>query len=154
MFAHFISGTKILLARHFSTREISLTYLLSSKKQNIWNWPTVPHVMRKAYTVCLKHLKGTSWLDKQPYGRSFVGQQALQCGDFGSRPTLRIGSSIFWRWCNNLLHCLMKTYPYICFTHIMGVKRQGREVDNSPPTSVEVEKMWICTSTPPYAFMA
>jgi hypothetical protein len=35
-----------------------------------------------------------------------------------------------------------------------GVKRTGREADHSPPTSDEVKKMWIYTSTPPYAFMA
>jgi hypothetical protein len=35
-----------------------------------------------------------------------------------------------------------------------GVKRQGREADHSPPASAEVKKMWIYTSTPPYAFMA
>jgi hypothetical protein len=35
-----------------------------------------------------------------------------------------------------------------------GVKRQGREADHSPPASTEVKKMWIYTSTPPYAFMA
>jgi hypothetical protein len=35
-----------------------------------------------------------------------------------------------------------------------GVKRQGREADHSPPTRAEVKKMWIYTSTPPYAFMA
>jgi hypothetical protein len=35
-----------------------------------------------------------------------------------------------------------------------GAKRPGRETDNSPPTSAEVKKMWIYTSTPPYAFMA
>jgi hypothetical protein len=35
-----------------------------------------------------------------------------------------------------------------------GVKRPGREVDHSPPTSAEVKKMWIYTSTSPYAFMA
>jgi hypothetical protein len=29
-----------------------------------------------------------------------------------------------------------------------GVKRLGREVDHSPPTSAEVKKMWIYTSTP------
>jgi hypothetical protein len=34
-----------------------------------------------------------------------------------------------------------------------GVKQLGREVDHSPPTSAEVKKMWIYTSTPPYAFM-
>jgi hypothetical protein len=35
-----------------------------------------------------------------------------------------------------------------------GVKRPGRGVDHSPPTSAEVKKMWIYTSTPTYAFMA
>jgi hypothetical protein len=35
-----------------------------------------------------------------------------------------------------------------------GVKRAGREADHSHPTIPEVKKMWIYTSTPPYAFMA
>jgi hypothetical protein len=30
----------------------------------------------------------------------------------------------------------------------------GRETDHSPPASAKVKKMWIYTSTPPYAFMA
>jgi hypothetical protein len=34
------------------------------------------------------------------------------------------------------------------------VKWPGREADHSPPTCAEVKKMWICTSTPPYSFMA
>jgi hypothetical protein len=34
-----------------------------------------------------------------------------------------------------------------------GVKWQGREADHSSPTSAEVKKIWIYTSTPPYAFM-
>jgi hypothetical protein len=34
-----------------------------------------------------------------------------------------------------------------------GVKRQGREADHSLPTSAEIKKMWIYTSTPPYVFM-
>jgi hypothetical protein len=29
------------------------------------------------------------------------------------------------------------------------VKRPGREADHSPPTSAEVKKTWICTSSPP-----
>jgi hypothetical protein len=35
-----------------------------------------------------------------------------------------------------------------------GVERPGREADYSPATSAEVKKMWIYTSTAPYAFMA
>jgi hypothetical protein len=34
-----------------------------------------------------------------------------------------------------------------------GLKRPGREDDHSPPTSAEVKKTWIYTSTPPYVFM-
>jgi hypothetical protein len=34
------------------------------------------------------------------------------------------------------------------------IKQPVREADHSPPTSTEVKKMWIYTSTPPYAFMA
>jgi hypothetical protein len=35
-----------------------------------------------------------------------------------------------------------------------GLKRPRREADHSPPTSAEVKKMCIYTSTPPYTFMA
>jgi hypothetical protein len=34
------------------------------------------------------------------------------------------------------------------------LKRPGREADHSPPTSAEIKKTWIYTSTPPYVFMA
>jgi hypothetical protein len=34
------------------------------------------------------------------------------------------------------------------------IKRLGREADHSPPSSAEVKKTWIYTSTPPYAFMS
>jgi hypothetical protein len=35
-----------------------------------------------------------------------------------------------------------------------GVKQPGRETDYSPPASAEFKKIWIYTSTPPYAFRA
>jgi hypothetical protein len=34
------------------------------------------------------------------------------------------------------------------------VKRPEHEADHSPPTSAEVKKIWLYTSTSPYAFMA
>jgi hypothetical protein len=40
---------------------------------------------------------------------------------------------------------------YLAFS--LGVKWQSHEADHSPPTSAEVKKMWIYTSTPPYTFM-
>jgi hypothetical protein len=36
----------------------------------------------------------------------------------------------------------------------LGVKRQRREADHSPPTGVEIKKIWTYISTPPYTFMA
>jgi hypothetical protein len=35
-----------------------------------------------------------------------------------------------------------------------GIKRPGRDGDNSPPAIAEVKKIWIYTSTPLYVFMA
>jgi hypothetical protein len=35
-----------------------------------------------------------------------------------------------------------------------GVKRTGHEAGRSPPASDKVKKMWMYTSTPPYAIMA
>jgi hypothetical protein len=37
---------------------------------------------------------------------------------------------------------------------VPGVKRPGREADQSPLASAEVKKMWLYTSTSPYAFVA
>jgi hypothetical protein len=49
--------------------------------------------------------------------------------------------------------------PTLCPTEppiqwVPEVKRPGREADHSPPTSAEVKRTWIYTSTPPYVFMA
>jgi hypothetical protein len=40
------------------------------------------------------------------------------------------------------------SYPMGTGGSFPGGKRPGREVDHSPPTSAEVKKMWIYTSTP------
>jgi hypothetical protein len=46
------------------------------------------------------------------------------------------------------------SYPMGTWDSPPGVKRLGRDANHSPPTSDEVKKTWIYTSTPPYAFMA
>jgi hypothetical protein len=45
------------------------------------------------------------------------------------------------------------SYPMGNEGSFTGVKRPGREADQSAPSSAEVKKMWIYTSTAPYAFM-
>jgi hypothetical protein len=44
--------------------------------------------------------------------------------------------------------------PDLLSNEYRGVKQPGREANHSPPASAEVKKIWIYTSTPPYAFMA
>jgi hypothetical protein len=65
-----------------------------------------------------------------------------------------------WRQELSLLHiqtgCRIHPVSYPMSTEALspGVKRPGRAADHSPPTSAEVKKMWINTSTPTYTFMA
>jgi hypothetical protein len=53
-----------------------------------------------------------------------------------------------------------EAYSYVCYLgNLMSLICMiymivWREADHSPRTSAEVKKMWIYTSTPPYAFMA
>jgi hypothetical protein len=44
--------------------------------------------------------------------------------------------------------------PNLITNWYRGVKRPGREAHLSPAVSAQVKKMWICTSIPPYAFIA
>jgi hypothetical protein len=46
------------------------------------------------------------------------------------------------------------SYPMSNGDPFTGVKQKGCEADHSPPASVEVKKIRMYTSTPPYAFMA
>jgi hypothetical protein len=46
------------------------------------------------------------------------------------------------------------SYPMGIVAFFPGIKRTGREADYSSPTSAEVKKTWIYTSTSPYAFTA
>jgi hypothetical protein len=73
------------------------------------------------------------------------------CGldDLGVRVWVPVGSRIFsslchpdWLWGPSNL--LSKGY-WGCFP---GGKQPGREADHSPPTSAQVKKTWIYTSTP------
>jgi hypothetical protein len=41
------------------------------------------------------------------------------------------------------------SYPMGTGSSFPGVKRPGREADQSPPTNAEIKKIWIYTSTPP-----
>jgi hypothetical protein len=46
------------------------------------------------------------------------------------------------------------SYPMGTGALSLGMKRPGREADDSPPSSAEIKNAWSYTSTPPYVFMA
>jgi hypothetical protein len=46
------------------------------------------------------------------------------------------------------------SYPMSIGALSSGVEWLGREADHSHRTSAEANKTWVCTSTPPYGFMA
>jgi hypothetical protein len=72
--------------------------------------------------------------------------------DRGVGVQVLVGSRIF----SSSRPVLGPTQPpvqWLPWTLSQGVKRPGREDDQSPPTIVEVKNTWIYTSTPPYTFM-
>jgi hypothetical protein len=76
--------------------------------------------------------------------------------DPGVRVLVPVGSRIFSSPCC-LTPALGSTQPSIQW--VPGalspvVKQPARESDHSPRTSADIKKMWIYTSTPPYAFTA
>jgi hypothetical protein len=76
--------------------------------------------------------------------------------DRGIGVRVPVGSSIFNSLCRSDRlwgppNLLSNAYPGALSP---GLKRPGCEVDNSPPTSAEVKKTWVCTATPQHAFIA
>jgi hypothetical protein len=75
--------------------------------------------------------------------------------DWGVGVLVPVGARIFTSPCCPDRLC----GPHNLLSNVPGdpspeVKRPGREADHSPPTSAEVKKTWIYTSTPPYNFVS
>jgi hypothetical protein len=74
--------------------------------------------------------------------------------DRGVRVGVPVGSRIFSTSSRLALESTQPPTQCVPGALPPGVKRPGRESDHSLPTSAEVKKMWIYTSTTPYVFMA
>jgi hypothetical protein len=74
--------------------------------------------------------------------------------DRGVGVRVPVGSRIFSKSSRLALRSTQPPVQWVPGALSPGVKRPGREADHSPPTSAEVKKTWIYTSTPPYAFTA
>jgi hypothetical protein len=71
--------------------------------------------------------------------------------DGGVRVRVPMGSGILFSTSSRLA---LGPIQWVLGTVSPSVKLQGAEADHSPPTSAEVKKMLIYTSTLPYSFMA
>jgi hypothetical protein len=74
--------------------------------------------------------------------------------EVGSSSPIRVKNFIFSMSSRSALGPIQPPIQWLPATISPGVKLPGREADHSPPTSAEFKKIWIYTSTPPYAFMA
>jgi hypothetical protein len=74
--------------------------------------------------------------------------------DRGVGVQVPVASRIFSKYSRPALGSTQPPIQWVPEALSAGVKRPGREADHSRPASAEVKKMWIYTSTPPYAFMA
>jgi hypothetical protein len=75
-------------------------------------------------------------------------------GDRGVGVRVPVGSRIFSTSSRPALGSTQPPIQWVPGALSLGIKRPGREADHSPPASAEVKKIWIYTSTPPYAFIA
>jgi hypothetical protein len=73
--------------------------------------------------------------------------------DRSSSPS-RVKNCLFSTSFRPVLGPRQPSFQWVTGSLSTGVKRPGCEANHSPPTSAEVKKTWIYTSTPPYFFMA
>jgi hypothetical protein len=110
--------------------------------------------MFKSSTRASQHCQA-NWLKQEP-GQHSWHSDWLRAGWLGGWSSSPSGGKIF--------HFSMLSRPPLGLTQhpiqwaletlSPEVKRQEHEADHSPPTSAEVKKTWVYTSTLPYAFMA
>jgi hypothetical protein len=74
--------------------------------------------------------------------------------DRGVRVRVPVGSKVFSISSRPALGLTQTPIQWVTGALSPEVKQPGREADHSAPTSVEVKKIWIYTSTPPYALRA
>jgi hypothetical protein len=67
----------------------------------------------------------------------------------GIRVRVPVGSRIFSTSSRPAMGSTQPPIQWVLGDPSPRVKRPGREADCSPPTSAEVKKMWVYTSTPP-----
>jgi hypothetical protein len=143
-----------------------LCRLYSLNRQFVWladNHPSSKQCVHwLMWSLCIKHLWAT-----QPSGDacSAVGEwRCFLCLCFRVQLIMQDISAQLQTtegpYCT-FLHVVQTGSGAHPASYIMGTggsfprgKVAGREADHSPPTSAEVNKTWIYTSTPPYALMA
>jgi hypothetical protein len=106
----------------------------------------------------LKECGGTQLVSLRIGSRKEVGYRSvyrdwLRAGRPRGRSSSPVGARIFSMLSRPALRPTHRPIQWVPGALSPGVERLGREADHSPPASAVVKKIWIYTSTPPYAFM-
>jgi hypothetical protein len=123
----------------------------SRRSEHLQSWFSCPDALRN-YVECL----GRLWREqREPLDLNFTYELYTGSTTEGSEFESRWGQEF------PLLHVFQTysgvhptSYPTGTSFFSSAVKRPELEADHSPPTSAEVKKTWVYTSTLPYAFMA
>jgi hypothetical protein len=98
--------------------------------------------------VCIEHL--IIYLEPGQLSGMALGYEMDDRG-FESRQGLRI--FLYTTASRPVLGPTQPPVQWVTGALSLGIKRQDREADHSPPSSAEVKNGWSYTSTPQYAFM-
>jgi len=126
-------------------------------------------VCKVTFTVVLPYEVHVSWQDctltvsqfnwDEEYVQNWSGAVSIETNLRAGRPgfSSRQGQSWNFFFSTASRPALRPTQPPIqrvLGTLTPGVKRSGRDVNYSHPSSAEVKNAWSCTSSPQYVFMA
>jgi hypothetical protein len=109
-------------------------------------YSAVIQILRRTTSVILKDLI----LERESRDRAVGITTGYGLNDQGNEVRVPVGGRIFTSPC----HSDWPPIQWVPGALFPWVKRPRREADHSPPTSAEVNKIWIYTFTPTYVFMA
>jgi hypothetical protein len=133
-------SAKLLNIKFYLKRMLSSSRVVRCGQTDMCNFP-LECAIKETYLCARQRSRYSDWL--------WAGWQRGRSSSPG-----RVKNFLFFTSSRPALGSTQPPIQWVRGTPSPGEKRQGREADHWPPTSAEVKKIRIYTSTPPYAFIA